>query len=629
MRIATVLFTYNRPLHTARVLEALKNNTILPNKLFIFHDGMKVNTDSDKWNGVENVIRKVGWCDCEVVTSEYNKGLASSVIDGVNRVFERYDAVIVLEDDCVPHRLFMKYMISALEKYENEEKVYSIGATAEPVDVPQNRFDAFFVGRINSLGWATWKRKWRQFRRDYRLIGEIIADDDLRGWLQVWGQDLEATLAQDMKGVVDTWAAFWALSVIRQKGLSVSPYYSLVENIGFDGTGRHCGNQGIDNKMLPEDVDSIIFPEEVKVIDDYETIFADYYPFTDPVSIERYYKKTLLKWYDYKKAGGSVYDWFEVNHVSSVYLWGLGDVGRRLIEELKGAIKILGIIVSRKNEEEYNGIRIISAAEVNDVAMDDIWIIVVPGYDIDRICKISPDETRNRLITVDKLFDPPIPVLSQQSGGVSSDKLLRYGNEYGGYILYTDLIGENPIVYSFGIGEDISFDLDILNRHGGEIYAFDPTPKSKKFIQGNKSTESGRIRFFSYGLADKCHLARFHLPKNDNYVSGSEIKYNGVKDEYIEVEMKDLNSIAEEQGHQRINILKMDIEGSEFKVIDSLDKIDGLIIDQICMETHQRFFEDGMKLIKNMSLKLYQMDYVLIYASNDYIDFTYVRKDLL
>lgn len=627
MKIATILFTYNRPLHTGKVLEALKNNTILPDKLFIFHDGMKVNTDSDEWNGVENVSRKVDWCDCEVVTSEYNKGLASSVITGVNRVFEEHDAVIVLEDDCVPHRLFMKYMMQALEKYEKEDNVYSIGATAEPVDVPENGFDAFFVGRINSCGWATWKKKWRLFRRDYRLIGEIITDNDLRGWMQVWGQDLEATLVQDMRGAVDTWAAFWALSVMLQKGLSLSPYYSLVENIGFDGTGRHSGNQGIDNKMLPENIDSIMLPEEVKVIDDYETIFANYYPFTDPASIDRYYKKTLLKWYDYKKAGGSVYDWFEVNQVSSVYLWGLGDVGRRLIGELKDVIKILGIIVSQKNEEEYNGIKIIGAVEVNDVAMDDAWIVVIPGYDIDRIGKILPDETRNRLITVDKLFDPPIPVLSWF--GVNSDQLLRYGNEYGGYMLNTDLIGENPIVYSFGIGEDISFDLDILNRHGGEIYAFDPTPKAEKFIQGNDNVASGRIRFYSYGLADECHIARFHLPVNDDYVSGSEIKYNGVKDEYIEAEMRDLTSITKEHGHQRINILKMDIEGSEFKVIDSLDRIDGLIIDQICMETHQRFFEDGMKLIKNMNLKLYQMGYVLIYASSDYIDFTYVRKNLL
>lgn len=118
MNIATVLFTYSRPEHTKRVLESLSKNTILPDKLYIFHDGIKSTTNVEDWEKVENVIRAVDWCDCDVITSDKNKGLADSVVFGINYAFEKHDAVIVLEDDCVTHRLFIDYMVTSLIKYK-------------------------------------------------------------------------------------------------------------------------------------------------------------------------------------------------------------------------------------------------------------------------------------------------------------------------------------------------------------------------------------------------------------------------------------------------------------------------------------------------------------------------------
>ena len=56
MKIATILFTYNRPRHAEMVLKNLSKNTILPDKLYIFHDGKKDNTNKEDWNKVENII---------------------------------------------------------------------------------------------------------------------------------------------------------------------------------------------------------------------------------------------------------------------------------------------------------------------------------------------------------------------------------------------------------------------------------------------------------------------------------------------------------------------------------------------------------------------------------------------
>ena len=45
MKIAIALFVYDRSYHTNKVLEALKENTVLPEKLFIFQDGIKPETN--------------------------------------------------------------------------------------------------------------------------------------------------------------------------------------------------------------------------------------------------------------------------------------------------------------------------------------------------------------------------------------------------------------------------------------------------------------------------------------------------------------------------------------------------------------------------------------------------------
>jgi hypothetical protein len=52
------------------------------------------------------------------------------------------------------------------------------------------------------------------------------------------------------------------------------------------------------------------------------------------------------------------------------------------------------------------------------------------------------------------------------------------GNTYGGFYVHPDALSKNSIVYSFGIGEDISFDKAIIENHKCHVFAFDPTPKS-------------------------------------------------------------------------------------------------------------------------------------------------------
>lgn len=61
MKVATILFTYNRSWHTEQVLKALSKNYVLPEILFIFQDGIKGKEHEKEWKKVNLLINNVNF----------------------------------------------------------------------------------------------------------------------------------------------------------------------------------------------------------------------------------------------------------------------------------------------------------------------------------------------------------------------------------------------------------------------------------------------------------------------------------------------------------------------------------------------------------------------------------------
>ena len=242
MKVATILFTYHRSNHTKKVIDGLKKNYVLPEKLFVFQDGLKDGEDRTEWDRVNTLIHGIDFCPTELIVSEKNRGLANSVIAGVNYVFQEYDAVIILEDDCVPSKNFINFMMQCFEKYKDEKGIYNISGYAWPIDLSSNdKSDIYFTGRTSSLGWGTWKDRWEQYERENDILRKISNDKQASIYLASWGSDLSGMFLAQVDGKIDSWSVYWSLKVIEKRGLCVSPYRSLIQNIGFDGTGTHSG----------------------------------------------------------------------------------------------------------------------------------------------------------------------------------------------------------------------------------------------------------------------------------------------------------------------------------------------------------------------------------------------------
>lgn len=202
-----------------------------------------------------------------------------------------------------------------------------------------------------------------------------------------------------------------------------------------------------------------------------------------------------------------------------------------------------------------------------------------------------------------------------------------FGNHYGGFFVATDYINENSIVYSFGIGEDISFDTALIKKYHCKIHGFDPTPKSIRWISAQELPNG--FKFYDFGINDKSEKAIFYFPKNPNFVSGSVIAQSNVNtEEGIEVDLKTLKDTAELLGHKKIDVLKMDIEGSEYAVLEEILQ-SRFEIGQILVEFHDRFFEDGRERTIHILNEMKKSGYLIFAISETYDEVSFIHKSLL
>jgi hypothetical protein len=237
-----VLFVYNRPDHTKRTVDALSANKLANESvLFIYSDAAKNEKAREQVNAVRSYIKTVsGFKSVTIIEREKNGGLASSIIDGVTNVVNQYGKIIVLEDDIVTSPYFLTYMNNALDYYKDNEKVWHISGWNFPID-QQGLGDVFLWRNMECWGWATWKEKWLYFEKNVdKLISTFSPYDkyrfDVNGSCGNWQQ-----VIANKKGKIDTWAIFWSATIYLNHGLCLSPTASLVDNIGFDGSGVHCG----------------------------------------------------------------------------------------------------------------------------------------------------------------------------------------------------------------------------------------------------------------------------------------------------------------------------------------------------------------------------------------------------
>ena len=160
----------------------------------------------------------------------------------------------------------------------------------------------------------------------------------------------------------------------------------------------------------------------------------------------------------------------------------------------------------------------------------------------------------------------------------------------GNYLIHRLPSGCSPVIYSFGIGSDISFDKSAADAFDVPIYMYDPTPGVASFMDAHKDDD--RLIFRGEGIYSHETTTKLFTSDKPGKLNSSLYPIHGAKGGFVLVHCRTLEMFMAENGHDSIDILKMDIEGVADDVLN-------LVIDETSIRPKQIVTEFEIKGIEN------------------------------
>ena len=273
-----VLFIYNRPKHLRVCLESLiLNEEIFDSDLYIFADGPKKNSSFEELEKIRlsrEIAKEKKWAGrVHLIEREINMGLSESIIKGVSYVIDLHGKAIVLEDDLVFGRYFLKFMNDSLNKYEKDASIAQVSGFLFPIKT-ELKNEAFLIPLTTTLGWATWKRVWNSvnfYPDDYKILKtnkKLREEFDLNGSYPY----TKMMFNQMNNPNYGSWGIRFWWHVFKEKQLVVYPDYPLLQHRDKDFSGTHKSNYDfMDEKNWNENYLIKYFPT---IIDKHKIYFG-------------------------------------------------------------------------------------------------------------------------------------------------------------------------------------------------------------------------------------------------------------------------------------------------------------------------------------------------------------------
>lgn len=265
-----LLICFNRPGTTVEVLRAVSEAR--PNQLYVFCDGPREGNAEDNANvsAVRALFSSIDW-DCQLNTLflDRNLGCGKGVSTAIEWFFDNAERGIILEDDCVPNIDFFKFCDFALEKYNDDDRVFAITG--------QNFLDAeigpgsyYFSRYCHVWGWATWRRAWDHY--DYHCSDWPDWKNTPR-WKDLWPKRhqrhyWEKIFDLNYRKHFDTWDYAWFWACLKNRAYTVTPNVNLVSNIGFGSNATHTKtfDPRFGNRATSE-IEKLVLVDDVEVSD--------------------------------------------------------------------------------------------------------------------------------------------------------------------------------------------------------------------------------------------------------------------------------------------------------------------------------------------------------------------------
>lgn len=230
-KIAIVAVTYNRIDSLQRLLNTLEKADYADESPTLIISIDKSNTDvveifadQYKWPYGEKIVRK----------HEHNLGLRNHMMS-LGGWFDKFDTLIVLEDDILVSPCFYRYVRQASDKYMGSEEVCGISLygfsrnyqTRLPFIPMSSEYDGFFMNCAMSWGEVWMKPQWQVFYKWYLEHQEFPVEPHLPELICRWGK---------------SWLKYHTKYCIETNKYFLFPYVSLSSNNGDVGVHVGVGN---------------------------------------------------------------------------------------------------------------------------------------------------------------------------------------------------------------------------------------------------------------------------------------------------------------------------------------------------------------------------------------------------
>ena len=273
-----LLITFNRPDKTKKLIDFFSK--IKVGNLFISRDGPRDNNHEEKklCDQVAKIVKNIEWkCDTNYLISDKNLSCKVNVVKSIDWFFSKVDNGIILEDDCLPSETFFYFCENLLKKYSENRDIMHINGTNLGLDLARENCSSYFLSKLcNVWGWATWKRAWILYERDFVDYNKLIKNDHIKGYYE------NSEIYMWMKKYFDNayskkdkiWSSNWSYTLAKHNSYCISPSKNLVKNIGFDGSGT-SGKSNRFSKFSDVDINdfnSIIHPEKLEYKNINDTI---------------------------------------------------------------------------------------------------------------------------------------------------------------------------------------------------------------------------------------------------------------------------------------------------------------------------------------------------------------------
>lgn len=185
-----------------------------------------------------------------------------------------------------------------------------------------------------------------------------------------------------------------------------------------------------------------------------------------------------------------------------------------------------------------------------------------------------------------------------------------------------------PVVYSFGIGDNAAWERAVMERHGARVFAFDPTPVSVAWIEAQSWPEGWT--FAPVGLAAFDGEMGFRAPRKGANYCPDDGPGDG-RAGTVRAPVQTFASLIHRSGLGEVDVLKLDIEGGEYAVFDALaaDHCDlfPVSIAVVLIEMHHGMGGHTLADTQRVFGNLREAGFRLFWISARGLEFGFVRAD--